>query len=239
MNKKVLWISVASVATLGVAGFFFWRYRKKKKTAQDLENLPESFQQVVGEAHPQEQPQAQVEVQAEAEEPAQPQIPPHIDIEENVVYLSATWCPACKQNKDTSEKLYAKYKDKVEFIYLDVDEEEAKSYGYQLQVKHIPSLIFVNDGEKIDEMVGPKSMEEYEGKMAKYFPELFKKKAKISPKSKAPTRPNIAENNASKESEQKVAQEPRQETEKPAETATTKASANGITEVEIIEEGDA
>ena len=36
MNKKVLWISVASVATLGVAGFFFWRYRKKKKTAQKV-----------------------------------------------------------------------------------------------------------------------------------------------------------------------------------------------------------
>ena len=229
MNKKVLWISVASVATLGVAGFFFWRYRKKKKTAEELESLPDSFQEVVGEVQP----------QAEAEQPQQPQIPPHIDIEENVVYLSATWCPACKQNKETAEKLYAKYKNKVEFIYLDVDEEEAKSYGYQLEVKHIPSLVFVNEGEKIDEVVGPKSLEEYEEKMAKYFPQLFKKKAKIAPKVKQPTRPNNPSPEPTAETEEQIAEEAPQQSETPEKSSTSKASANGISEVEIIEETDA
>ena len=235
MNKKVLWISVASVATLGIAGFFFWRYRKKKKTAQELETIPDSFQEVVGEVEPQEQ----VQVEAQAEQPQQPQIPPHIDIEENVVYLSATWCPACKQNKETAEKLYAKYKDKVEFIYLDVDDEEAKSYGYQLQVKHIPSLVFVNEGEKIDEMVGPKSMEDYEEKMAKYFPQLFKKKAKIAPKASQPTRPNRPAPEPTAETEEQVVEEAPQQAEAPEESTSPKASANGISEAEIIEETDA
>ena len=37
MNKKVLWISIASVATLGIGGFFLWRHFKNKKQTQPLE----------------------------------------------------------------------------------------------------------------------------------------------------------------------------------------------------------
>lgn len=245
MNKKVLWISVASVATLGIAGFFVWRYRKKKKTAQELDNLPDNFQEVAGNVQEQIEAQAQPQ-QPPVQEQQQPQEPPYVEIEENVVYLSATWCPACKQNKETADKLYAKYKDKVEFITLDVDDEEAKSYGYQLQVRHIPSLVFVNDGEKIDEMVGPKSMEEYDEKMAQYFPQLFKNKAKIAPKPKQPTRPNVqppAQSNEPKEQAVNEAEaEPQAEqATPPVETpqAPSKPSANGIEEAEIVEESDA
>ena len=182
MNKKVLWISLASVATLGVAGFFVWRAVKKKKANKALEGHTEDaeYKEVEGTE----------EVQAEASgEPQQPQEPPHIDIEENVVYLSAKWCPACQQNKETADKLYAKYKDKVEFIMLDADDEEAKSYGFQLQIRHIPTLAFVNEGEKIDELVGPQTMEQYEEKMAKYFPQLFKAKAKMVAKPATPPAP--------------------------------------------------
>ena len=184
MNKKVLWISLASVATLGVAGFFVWRAVKKKKANKALEGHAEDaeYKEVEGTE----------EVQAGASgEPQQPQEPPHIDIEENVVYLSAKWCPACQQNKDTADKLYAKYGDKVEFIMLDADDEEAKSYGFQLQIRHIPTLAFVNNGEKIDELVGPQTMEQYEEKMAKYFPQLFKKKAKMVAANPAPPAPPV------------------------------------------------
>jgi len=186
MNKKVLWISLASVATLGVAGFFVWRAVKKKKANKALEEKTQDadYVEVQGAEDTQDAPQEQ------AEEPQQ-QTPPHIDIEENVVYLSAKWCPACKQNQEVAEKLYAKYKDKVEFIMLDADDEDAKSYGYQLQIRHIPTLAFVNDGEKIDELVGPQTMEQYEEKMAKYFPQLFKKKAKMVAKpAPAPSAPS-------------------------------------------------
>ena len=31
MNKKILWISIASVATLGIGGFVTWRILKKRK----------------------------------------------------------------------------------------------------------------------------------------------------------------------------------------------------------------
>ncbi len=188
MNKKVLWISIASVATLGIGGFFTWRYFKKKKAKADSQ-----MKQIQGE-------QEQIEDLQQAEEAVEQVPPPHVDIEENVVYISAKWCPACKQNEATAQKLYAKYKDKVEFVMLDADEELAKSYGYQLEARHIPALMFVMDGEKIGELIGPKTMQEYDAEFAKYFPTLVpKKSAPISKpqqeKKAAPTPPPPASTN--------------------------------------------
>ena len=98
--------------------------------------------------------------------------PPHVDILENVVYLSAKWCPACKQNAETAEKLFDKYKNKVEMVEIDADSEIAKSYGFQLDLRQIPVLAFVIDGKPIHKMVGPHSLEDYEEMFQKYFPSL-------------------------------------------------------------------
>ena len=159
MNKKVLWISLASIATLGVGGFFTWRHYKKKKEAQlekEIDSPQDETNQVSGE---QQSP------------------PPHIDILENVVYLSAKWCPACKQNEETAEKLFDKYKNKVEMIDIDADSESAKSYGFQLELRQIPVLAFVIDGKPIHKMIGPHSMEDYDEMFQKYFPSLKTNKA--------------------------------------------------------------
>ena len=240
MNKKVLWISVASVATLGIAGFFIWRGAKKRK-ARKAEELAQGqatedveYKEVEG---------------GEAESPeAQPQTPPpYVEIEENLVYLSATWCPACKQNVEVAEKLYAKYKDKIEFIKLDADEEIARSYGTQLELRHIPTLAFVSDGEKIDEMVGPKSLEEYEAKIADYFPDLFPKKAKmhapVRRQPQATAQPQVAPPQSQPEAQ------PEAQPEQPKTTADPVASEqapsengtanNQNVEVEQTIEGDA
>ena len=80
--------------------------------------------------------------------------PPHIDITENVVYLSAKWCPACKENQNTADELFAKYKEKVEFRMVDADDEIAASYGNQLNLRQIPVLAFVNEGKVVESMVG-------------------------------------------------------------------------------------
>ncbi len=184
MNKKVLWISIASVATLGVGGFFTWRYFKKKKAKADSQ-----MKQIQGE-------QEQIEDVQQSDEAVEQVPPPHVDIEENVVYISAKWCPACKQNEATAQKLYAKYKDKVEFVMLDADEELAKSYGYQLETRHIPALMFVMDGEKIGELIGPKTMQEYDAEFAKYFPHLSQRRVLPSQnlknrRKKPPQRPHL------------------------------------------------
>ncbi len=181
MNKKVLWISIASVATLGIGGFLFWRSRKKKKEAEAL---------AAGQVEASEDTK---QIEGEQEQDKTP--PPHIDIEENVVYLSAKWCPACQTNEKTAQALYAKYKDKVEFRRVDADEEIAKSYGFQLGLRSIPVLAFVSEGEVLETMIGPKSMQEYDQMFAKYFPSLkpAKPKAKMvkTPVQEEPPTPPI------------------------------------------------
>lgn len=156
MNKKVLWISLASVATLGVGGFFAWRYFKNKK--QEDETVEET-KQVAG---------------------PNPTPPPHIDINENVIYFSATWCPACKQNEPVAAKIFEQYKEKVDFIRVDANEERAKSYGYQLKQSQIPALLFVNDGQVLERLVGVQGEEAYHAAFEKYFPSLFAAKTEVA-----------------------------------------------------------
>ncbi len=188
MNKKVLWISLASIATLGVGGFFTWRHYKKKKENQlekEIESPQEETKQVSGE---QQSP------------------PPHVDILENVVYLSAKWCPACKQNEETAEKLFDKYKNKVEMVEIDAESEIAKSYGFQLDLRQIPVLAFVIDGKPIHKMLGTHSLEDYEEMFQKYFPSLKTTKEvavqapkKVKKESKAIAElPTTSENGVSK-----------------------------------------
>ena len=196
MNKKVLWISLASVATLGVGGFFAWRYFKKKKDGASNEATPQIEESEETKAATGEQKQTP---------------PPHVEIEENVVYISAKWCPACKQNETTAKKVYDKYKDKVDFIMLDADDEIAKSYGYQLNQAAIPTLVFVNEGDTLEALMGVKTEEEYDAAFEKYFPSLFEKKEKpvvqkaIEPKEETPKAelPVVAQNGT----EEKVAEE--------------------------------
>ena len=196
MNKKVLWISLASVATLGVGGFFAWRYFKKKKESASNEATPQIEESEETKAATGEQSQTP---------------PPHVEIEENVVYISAKWCPACQQNETTAKKVYDKYKDKVDFIMLDADDEVTKSYGYQLKQKAIPTLVFVNEGDTLEALMGVKTEEEYDAAFEKYFPSLFEKKEKpvvqkaIEPKEETPKAelPVVAQNGT----EEKVAEE--------------------------------
>ena len=89
-----------------------------------------------------------------------------------MVYLSAKWCPACKENQNTADELFAKYKEKVEFRMVDADDEIAASYGNQLNLRQIPVLAFVNEGKVVESMVGVKTMVEYDAMFEKFFPSL-------------------------------------------------------------------
>tara|TARA_R110002050_G_scaffold57522_4_gene129694 strand:- start:2133 stop:2810 length:678 start_codon:yes stop_codon:yes gene_type:complete len=172
MNKKVLWISIASVATLGIGGFFLWRHFKNKKQTQPLEEA------VLEEVTAEDEQETVDETKAVTGEQKPP---PHIDITENVVYLSAKWCPACKENQNTADALFAKYKEKVEFRMVDADDEIAASYGNQLNLRQIPVLAFVNEGKVVESMVGVKTMVEYDAMFEKFFPSLKAPKVPKAP----------------------------------------------------------
>lgn len=70
-----------------------------------------------------------------------------------IVDFSATWCPPCRQLKPIFEKLAIDFKDRIDFVTIDVDEnpELAQSYG----VVSIPMMVFINkDGQIQDTLVG-------------------------------------------------------------------------------------
>ncbi len=74
-----------------------------------------------------------------------------------VVDFWADWCHPCKMIEPSMEELYSKYKDRVNFYKINVDDNsETPSKFY---VMSIPTILFVRNGEVVDRIIGavPKS----------------------------------------------------------------------------------
>jgi len=60
-----------------------------------------------------------------------------------------------------------KYQDQVDFRILDVDLEENQSEYQKYGINAIPAFIFIDSsGNKVDEVVGTMTQEEFEGKIS-------------------------------------------------------------------------
>jgi thioredoxin 1 len=70
----------------------------------------------------------------------------------------AEWCPPCRLLASTFERLAANYGDKITFAKVDVDElpEVAVQYG----IRSIPTLLLLDEGEVVEEIVGPRSYQD-------------------------------------------------------------------------------
>jgi len=66
--------------------------------------------------------------------------------------FSATWCGPCRMQKPILEELEKKYKDKVEFRVIDVDENQqlASKYG----IHAVPTLIIQKDEVEVKRFMG-------------------------------------------------------------------------------------
>jgi thioredoxin 1 len=69
-----------------------------------------------------------------------------------LIDFSATWCGPCRMQKPILEELEKKYRDKVEFQVVDVDENQklASQYG----IHAVPTLIIVKDGVEVKRFMG-------------------------------------------------------------------------------------
>jgi thioredoxin 1 len=70
--------------------------------------------------------------------------------------FSATWCEPCREQKPIVEDLEHKY-PKVDFRYIDVDEDEALARMYG--VNSVPRIFILIDGKIADRFVGLQSRE--------------------------------------------------------------------------------
>lgn len=69
-----------------------------------------------------------------------------------VVDFWAPWCGPCLMISPITEKLSSKYKGRIKFCKLNVDENPQSARKYQ--VMSIPLLLFFNNGQVVDESLG-------------------------------------------------------------------------------------
>jgi thioredoxin 1 len=76
-----------------------------------------------------------------------------------VVDCTAAWCGPCKLIAPLIDQLAEEYGDRVKVLKLDLDanREVAKRYG----IRSIPAVMFFNQGEVAETIVGAKKYEEY------------------------------------------------------------------------------
>jgi thioredoxin 1 len=74
-----------------------------------------------------------------------------------LVDFYAEWCGPCKMMAPVIDELADELKDKHKIVKLNVDENPETAQKYQ--VMSIPTLIFIKDGELVDQLVGAQSKE--------------------------------------------------------------------------------
>ena len=86
-------------------------------------------------------------------------------IKEGIVLIDffAEWCMPCVMMAPIIDELSEKFKGKIKFGKVNV--EEGEEFAKRYNVSSIPNLILMKDGEQVDSFVGSISAEELEEKL--------------------------------------------------------------------------
>ena len=84
-----------------------------------------------------------------------------------VIDFTATWCGPCKMQKPIIKELEEKYKDKVKFSIVDVDENQELARKYSVHA--IPTIAILSNGKLVSSFVGLTAKEKLETEIGKYL----------------------------------------------------------------------
>ncbi|MCL4129925.1 UNVERIFIED_CONTAM: hypothetical protein GTU68_016559 [Idotea baltica] len=69
-----------------------------------------------------------------------------------VVDFYATWCPPCKALGPILDRLAEEFAGQIKFVKVNSDEEHSLASHYE--VTGLPTLVFMDDGENVGQIVG-------------------------------------------------------------------------------------
>ncbi|CAM2852635.1 thioredoxin [Helicobacter burdigaliensis] len=86
-------------------------------------------------------------------------------IKDGVVMVDfwAPWCNPCKMISPVIDKLAAEYAGKAKICKVNTDDQQelAMKFG----IRSIPTIFFYKDGQKVDEMIGAASEQDFRNKI--------------------------------------------------------------------------
>lgn len=85
-----------------------------------------------------------------------------------IIDFYATWWPSCKVLGKNLTKYNTSKQDNVEIYKLDI--EDQKLLAAQFEIKGIPTLIYLENGQIVGKQLGIRSVEQLENYEKNYFP---------------------------------------------------------------------
>jgi thioredoxin len=86
----------------------------------------------------------------------------------HLVDFGAPWCAPCRTLDPVVASLATAYRDKLHVAKVDVDEDPA--LGQRYEVRSLPTLLFIRDGQVVDALVGAVPRRKIEERLARLLP---------------------------------------------------------------------
>jgi thioredoxin 1 len=81
----------------------------------------------------------------------------------SLVDFWAEWCGPCRMIAPIIEELAVDFDGKANICKVDTDKQQ--ELAVKFGVRSIPTIVFMKDGEKVDEMIGAASKQAFEEKL--------------------------------------------------------------------------
>ena len=85
-----------------------------------------------------------------------------------VLNFSASWCGGCTMLKPILTQIVEEYKDNEDIIFEKIDVEEKSDFAKSHNIKSIPVILFIKNGEVIDRINGATSKKIIKDKIDTY-----------------------------------------------------------------------